>query len=215
MPSPDDPASALGGRRRLLRPACGCMPVVHPRTGDVCWPMRFNAGRDGPGYWRAARHAVTVAARVRVSDRSAVCDVSLHRARRRPPRVMRRRCWLSRRSATRSHGHVAWSVPFRCRSFCEFPSRERGRSEDRSFVTRVTVFAFDAFPDGAPGVHVFPPFAGLLPRTGEARVSAAPDPLAVRPPIGRGVLAARPAGPGLKRRALRISAAGPPHECGG
>jgi len=57
-----------------------------------------------------------------------------------PPRVMRRRFLVSRRSATHGWGHVAWSGPFSAsRSLLGFPSRELGRQRGRPVVTRVTV----------------------------------------------------------------------------
>jgi hypothetical protein len=47
---------------------------------------------------------------------------------------------VSRRSATRGWGHVAWSGPFSAsRSLLGFPSRELGRQRGRPVVTRATV----------------------------------------------------------------------------
>jgi hypothetical protein len=103
---------------------------------------------------------------------------------------------LSRRSATRGWGHVAWSGPFSAsRSLLGFPSRELGRQRGRPVVTRVTVSLSTPFARRRSWGFPDCPFAGLLPQTGGRRVSARPDPRAVGRSIGRGVLAVRSAGP--------------------
>ena len=123
MPSPDDPASALGGRRRLLRPACllACPTCTHAAATST-GPCGFTL----VGSTRSTGARVVHAARVcRVDRPDTTCRCIGHVVARRGSCAGA--VLVSRRSATRSHGHVAWSVPFRCRSFCEFPSRERGR----------------------------------------------------------------------------------------
>jgi hypothetical protein len=74
--------------------------------------------------------------------------------------------FLRRRSATRGTIHVAWSGPFRRRSFLGFPSRDRGRPRGSAVRHACDGVRFDAFPDGARGV-LDDPFAGLLPRASE------------------------------------------------
>jgi len=91
---------------------------------------------------------------------------------------------------------VAWSGPFSAsRSLLGFPSRELGRQRGRPVVTRVTVSLSTPFARRRSWGFPDCPFAGLLPLTGRRRVSARPDPRAVGRTIGRGVLAARSAGP--------------------
>jgi hypothetical protein len=107
---------------------------------------------------------------------------------------MRRRCPVSRRSATRGSGHVAWSGPFRRRSFLEFPSRERSRLRGRPYVTRVTVSLSTPFARRRSWGSVAP-FAGLVPHSGGRCISARPDPRAVRRRTRHGGFAVRPAGP--------------------
>lgn len=74
---------------------------------------------------------------------------------------------VSRRSATRGWGHVAWSGPFSAsRSLLGFPSRELGRQRGRPVVTRVTVSLSTPFARRRSWGFPDCPFAGLIPPTG-------------------------------------------------
>jgi hypothetical protein len=166
--------------------------TVHPRTGfDAGCPCGFSLGGDGPvdsARIDAARFGWD-------APPFSSCAAASH-ARRAHHGSCAGAFLVSRRSATRSWGHVAWSGPFSAsRSLLGFPSRELGRQRGRPVVTRVTVSLSTPFARRRSWGFPDCPFAGLLPLTGRRRVSARPDPRAVGRTIGRGVLAARSAGP--------------------
>jgi hypothetical protein len=173
-------------RLRLSRPA-----VAPTHRFDAGCPCGFSLGGDGPVDFAridAARFGWD-------APPFSSCAAASH-ARRAHHGSCAGAVLLSRRSATRGWGHVAWSGPFSAsRSLLGFPSRELGRQRGRPVVTRVTVSLSTPFARRRSWGFPDCPFAGLIPLTGGRRVSARPDPRAVGRTIGRGVLAARSAGP--------------------
>jgi hypothetical protein len=193
MPSADDPASALTRRRRLLRHSHAASSQHHAPTHRrrlvrpcgfslrVKWPGRFCRARINAARLLAGTCSARFAAR------------PLHRPRRARPRVMRRPLFRSRRSAT--HRRESWPgrSPFGGEAFLGFRPVNRPTARVGRLDHACDGVAFDAF--GRRRSWGSDPFAGLIPPTGGPRVSAGPDPPAVRRPVGRGVLAARSAGP--------------------
>jgi hypothetical protein len=110
--------------------------TVHPRTGlTLAVPAVFRLAEMARSTLRGSMPRV-LAGMLRHSRLCAAASHA-HRARR---GSCAGAVLLSRRSATRGWGHVAWSGPFSAsRSLLGFPSRELGRQRGRSVVTRVTV----------------------------------------------------------------------------
>jgi hypothetical protein len=107
---------------------------------------------------------------------------------------MRRRCPVSRRSATR--GRVTWlgRAPFGVEAFLSFRPVNVADREGQPCVTRVTVSLSTPFARRRSWGSDCP-FAGLIPHSGGRCVSTRPDPRAVRRLTRHGGFAVRPAGP--------------------